>query len=46
MSAADWPAQKRSRFACVGRSIIQLSKIRGAAERPIREEPRAPIAVR
>jgi hypothetical protein len=30
-SGADWPARTQSRFACVGLSIIQLSKIRGAA---------------
>ena len=30
-SAADWPARKQSRYASVGLSIIQLSKIRGAA---------------
>jgi hypothetical protein len=29
-SAADWPARK-PRFACAGLSIIQLSKIGGAA---------------
>jgi hypothetical protein len=29
--ATDWPARKQSRYACVGLSNFQLSKIRGAA---------------